>query len=277
VLVGAPRLARGVAFATGAAVGVLPLLAYQWVVYGSPLHTPYDDVVAVAGESGHDVVGPNGEGFLGVTAPRFSDAVRLLVDDRGLLILSPLVLAGIIGLVALWRTGRRAESLTCLTIAAAFLVYNAGYTPVFGGIFAGGSPGPRLLLASLPFLMLGAGVVYRRAPLAVGALLVASTALFAVGTVTYPRIGEEGTGPWTWWEYLRESSFIDTMTVELGGPDGWAAVIPFFLALAVVLAVGFSAVRQRVSRSQVAVAAAAVGGWAALILTAPFLIAAAGG
>ena len=27
---------------------------------------------------------------------------------------------------------------------AAFLVYNSGYTPVFGGIFGGGSPGPRL-------------------------------------------------------------------------------------------------------------------------------------
>ena len=72
-----PRLARGVAYSTGAVVGVLPLILYQWIVYDSPLHTPYDDVVAVAGKSGHDVVGPNGEGFLGVTTPRFSDAVRL--------------------------------------------------------------------------------------------------------------------------------------------------------------------------------------------------------
>src|SRR4029453_19430218 len=97
-----PRLARGVAYAAGAAVGVLPLVVYQWLVYGSPLHTPYDDVVAVAGKSGHDVVGPNGEGFLGVTTPRFSDAVRLLFDDRGLLVLSPLVLAGGPRLLFLW-------------------------------------------------------------------------------------------------------------------------------------------------------------------------------
>ena len=121
--------------------------------------------MAVAGTSGHDVVGPNGEGFLGVTTPRFSDAVSLLVDDdRGLLVLSPLVLAGVVGLVLLWRAGGRAESLTCLTIGAALLVYNSGYTPVFGGIFGGGSPGPRLLLTSLPFVMLGTGVVFRRAP-----------------------------------------------------------------------------------------------------------------
>ena len=214
-----PRLARGAVYATGAVVGALPLVAYHWLVYDSPFHTPYDDVVAVPGKSGHDVVGSNGEGFLGVTTPRFSDAVSLLIDDdRGLLILSPLVVAGIVGLVLLWRAGRRAESLTCLTIGAAMLVYNSGYTPVFGEIWGGGSPGPRLLLTTLPFLMLGAGIVFRQAPLAVIALLVASTAIFAAATVTYPRIGEDGTGPWTWWEYVRESSFIRHWRVRSARP-----------------------------------------------------------
>jgi hypothetical protein len=278
VLGAAPRVARGAAYALGAVVGVLPLVAYQWLVYGSPLHTPYDDVVADAGVSGHDVVGSNGEGFLGVTTPRFSDAVRLLVDDdRGLLILSPLVAAGVVGLVLLWRAGRRAESLTCLTIGAVMLVYNSGYTPVFGGIFGGGSPGPRLLLTSLPFLMLGSGYVFRRAPLAVLALLVASTAIFATATVTYPRIGEEGTGPWTWWEYVRSSTFIDTLTNELGGPGGWISVFPFVLALAAVIVVGAWAGRRRVSRSDVAVAAATVAAWGLLILAAPSLVASVGG
>jgi hypothetical protein len=190
VLTVAPRLVRGAAYAAGAVVGALPLFAYHWLVYGSPLHSPYDDVVAVAGSSGHDVVGSNGEGFLGVTTPRFSDVVNLLIgDDRGLLILSPLYLAGVIGLVLIWRAGRRAEAGTCLAVGSAMLVYNSGYTPVFGEIWGGGSPGPRLLLTSLPFVMLGAGVVFRRAPLAVTALLVASTAIYAAATVTYPRIG----------------------------------------------------------------------------------------
>jgi hypothetical protein len=273
VLASSPRLVRGVSFAAGAAIGVLPLFVYQWLVYDSPFHTPYDDVVAVAGTSGHDVVGPNGEGFLGVTTPGLADAVRLLVDDRGLLVLSPLVLAGVIGLVLLWRAGRRAESLTCLTIGGAFLIYNSGYTPVFGGIFGGATPGPRLLLTSLPFLMLGAGLACRRAPLAVIALLVASTAIFAAATVTNPRVGEEGTGPWTWWEYVRDSSFIDTLTVEFGGPHGWLSVAPFALALSIVLAVGIWASRENVRLTQVAVALAALAGWALLAFTGPSLIA----
>jgi hypothetical protein len=273
-----PRLVRAGTYAAGAVVGALPLFVFHWLVYGSPLHTPYDDVVAVPGASGHDVVGSNGEGFLGVTTPSLSDAVDLLIgDDRGLLILSPLVLAGVIGLVLIWRAGRRAEALTCLTVGAAMLVYNSGYTPVFGEIWGGGSPGPRLLLTSLPFVMLGTGAVFRRAPLAVVALLVASTAVYAAATVTYPRIGEEGTGPWTWWEYIRESTFIDTLTVELGRPRGWAAVVPFVLALTAVIAIGVWSSRQRISRSDGAVAVAALAGWGVLILVAPSLVASVGG
>jgi hypothetical protein len=273
-----PRVVRGGAYAAGAVVGALPLFVFHWLVYGSPLHTPYDDVVAVAGRSGHDVVGSNGEGFLGVTTPRLSDAINLLIgDDRGLLLLSPLVVAGVIGLVLIWRAGRRAEALTCLAVGAAMLVYNSGYTPVFGEIWGGGSPGPRLLLTSLPFVMLGTGAVFRRVPLAVVALLVASTAVYAAATVTYPRIGEEGTGPWTWWDYIRESTFIDTLTVELGGPRGWVAVAPFVLALSVVLVVGVRASIPSVSRRDVVAAVTAVGAWGLLILTAPTLVAAVGG
>ena len=280
VLGSTPRLARGAAYAAGAVVGALPLVAYHWLVYDSPLHTPYDDVVAVPGTSGHDVVGSNGEGFLGVTTPRLTDAVSLLFDDdRGLLILSPLVLAGIVGLVLLWRAGRRAESLTCLTIGAAMLLYNSGYTPVFGEIWGGGSPGPRLLLTSLPFLMLGVGPVFRRAPLAVTALLVASTAIFAAATLTYPRIGEEGTGPWTWWDYVRESTFIETLVAEVGASEGWLPVLPVALALAVVIGVGVWASkpdRRSVSRSQVFIAVAALAGWGLLILASSALANAGG-
>lgn len=278
VLTVAPRLVRGAAYAAGALVGALPLFAYHWLVYGSPLHSPYDDVVAVPGSSGHDVVGANGEGFVGVTTPRFSDVINLLIgDDRGLLILSPLYLAGVIGLVLIWRAGRRAEALTCLAVGAAMLVYNSGYTPVLGEIWGGGSPGPRLLLTSLPFVMLGSGLVFRRAPLASFALLVASTAVYAAATVTYPRIGQGGTGPWTWWKYIRDSTFVDTLTVELGGPGGWLAVVPFVLALAVVIAAGVWTSRRRMSRSDVVIAVAAVASWGVLILAAPSLVASVGG
>ena len=58
--------------------------------------------------------------------------------------------------------------------------------------------------------------------------------------------------------------------VELGGPHGWLSVAPFVVALSAVLAVGIWTGRQRVSRSQAAVAVAAIFGWA-LLLTAASL------
>jgi hypothetical protein len=116
--------------------------------------------------------------------------------------------------------------------------------------------------------MLGTGLAFRRAPLAVLSLLAASTAIFAAATVTYPRIGEEGTGPWTWWEYVRDSRFIDTLTVEFGGPGGWLSILPFVLALAAVVAVAVWTIRRPISRSEVAVAAGAVAGWLLVIVAA---------
>jgi hypothetical protein len=117
-------------------------------------------------------------------------------------------------------------------------------------------------------VMLGTGLVFRRAPLAVLSLLVASTAIFAAATVTYPRIGEEGTGPWTWWEYVRDSRFIDTLTVELGGPGGWLSVFPFVLALAAVVAVAVRTIHRPISRFDVSVAAATVAAWLLVIVAA---------
>jgi 4-amino-4-deoxy-L-arabinose transferase-like glycosyltransferase len=93
VLCQQPRLPRGVTYAVGALAGVLPVIVYQWLVFGSPLHTPYDDVVAVPGASGHDVVRSNGEGILGVATPRVSNAISLLIGVKNyLLIQLPVIL-----------------------------------------------------------------------------------------------------------------------------------------------------------------------------------------
>ena len=125
--------------------------------------------------------------------------------------------------------------------------------------------------------MLGTGVVFRRAPLAGTSLLVASTAIFAAATVTYPRIGEERTAMDVV-GVLHKSSFIDTLTIELGGPDGWVSVAPFaFRCLGRPRRRRLYQPPSSVSRSQVVVAAAAVVAWGLLVLTAPTLMAIVGG
>ena len=47
-----------------------------------------------------------------------------------------------------------------LAVAAVYFLYNAGYWLPFGG----GTPGPRFLIPTLPFLALGLAVAWRRWP-----------------------------------------------------------------------------------------------------------------
>ncbi len=74
----------------------------------------------------------------------------MLLDGRGLLVISPVLLASLVGL-ALYARQARAEALTAGAIALAFVAATAGYFLPDGGL----SPGPRFATAALPFCLLG--------------------------------------------------------------------------------------------------------------------------
>jgi hypothetical protein len=82
---------------------------------------------------------------------------------------------GAIGLGFLFRRGHRAEALAAGTIAIVYLLINSGYESPFGG----NSPGPRFLVAVLPFLAVGFGAVFKRFPLTTAALASWRDALMA--------------------------------------------------------------------------------------------------
>ena len=82
--------------------------------------------------------------------PDLRTALSLLPSEKGLLVVTPLCVAALLGLPALWRAGRRAEPLVCAAVPALFLAYNASYYLPFGGQ----GPGPRFLVPALPFLAL---------------------------------------------------------------------------------------------------------------------------
>jgi hypothetical protein len=254
---------RGLAYASGVAIGVAPLLLYNLWAFGSMTHFSYADAVKVPGYTGHDVLGLNDGGFFGIGAPSLHVAVQLLFSSKGLLTLSPVLVMSLAGLVTLYRRGRRAESLVIGAVALAFLVYNSGYYLPFGG----GSPGPRFLIPILPFLGVPLAIAYRRWPALTVALAIPSALMAIAATVTLPMIGNGDIGYWA--HVISIGRFEQTVLTVLGLGNGWLALSPFLLALAAaaVLAV-LATPRLRLAR-HASFAAVAVGGWACLAALAP--------
>jgi hypothetical protein len=126
----------------------------------------YTNAVIHQGQTGHDMVGSLASGFYGITPPRVEVAVELLASQRGLLVVTPVVTAGLVGLVPLARRGFAREAVLVGGLFGAYLVYLAGYAFPFGG----DAPGPRLFTPVLPLLVLPLAVALRRRPVATGAL-----------------------------------------------------------------------------------------------------------
>ena len=226
-------ISRALAYAAGALLGALPALAFNAWTLGSPLKLAYSHAVAVVGNSGHFSLGLNSDGFFGITAPRFEAARDLLLAGRGLLVLTPVVVIAVVGVALMYRRGHRAEALAIAGVALAYFLYNSGYWQPYGG----GTPGPRFLIPTLPFLALGFAFAYRRLPATTLALAVPSILWMVAASLTYPLIGEQGTGYWV--DDLRNGVLEHTVLTVLGVHPNWLAAAPVLLA--VIAALGFAA------------------------------------
>jgi hypothetical protein len=106
------------------------------------------------------VVGLNDGGFFGIEMPDPQIAIDLLVANKGLLTLAPVLAVALAGIVLLHRRGLRAEAYVIAAMFLLYLTYNSGYWLPFGG----GSPGPRFLIPVLPFLAVPLALAWRRWP-----------------------------------------------------------------------------------------------------------------
>lgn len=247
-------------FAAGVVAGVLPLLAFDLWAFRNPLHLSYANAVRVPGASGHDVLGANASGFFGIGVPSFRVGAELLFSPRGLLLLSPVLIAALAGLVRLGRGPHRREAIAAAAVFALFLVYNAGYYLPFGGYV----PGPRFLIATIPFLGLGLAAAFAAWPFVTSVLGAFSIGAMTVATAAEPLLGNDDTHSWVvrW----RHGDFARSVLTQFGIGHGWLAVLPFLAAIGV--AVIAAAPRTRFALTAlVPVAAVAV-----LFLAAPDLL-----
>jgi hypothetical protein len=127
----------------------IPLLAYNYEIFGTPFHLAYANVVGQMGDGMRT-------GFFGIFVPNLKVAAEILFGRyRGVLWLSPILIPAGIGLIWwLIVPGSRLRAAAIFLIVLFYILLNAGYLYWHGGW----STGPRHITPSYPFLALALGV-----------------------------------------------------------------------------------------------------------------------
>ena len=207
------------------ALGVLPgatlLGAYDWLAFGAPWRLSYR---YVTGEFARDQT----SGFFGIAVPHPHILLIVLAGSGGLLVISPVVAAAAWGLVLLGRR-YRPEAIVCAGVTLFFVLINSGYFLPYGGT----SPGPRFMIAALPFLALGLGPVFARHPRMTTLLAAVSIVAISALTLTWasPHAGDHT----IWVDLARlpvelgSSRFVQLLVANalnwLDVPRIWAAAV----------------------------------------------------
>jgi hypothetical protein len=246
-------LTRAGAYIAGGVVGIVPLLLYNHYAFHSWTHLAYSDVPRQQ------------HGFFGIGAPSLKVLATLLLDSRGLLTISPVLIMGAIGTVLLYRRGKRAEALTIGGICLCYVGYNSGYYLPFGGGFMG----PRFLTTVLPFLAVPLGVALKRFPGPTIALAAVSIITTVIATITHPLIGYENEAV-VWTRFLSKGFFQPTIATAYGLGRGWGGIWPFLVAAgAGALLAALATPRMRLTLQTLAAGVAALAAWGLFAAIAP--------
>ena len=165
----------------------------------------------------------------------------------------------------LYRRGYRAEAFLVAAIGLGFLLYSSGYFLPFGGAV----PGPRFLIATLPFVCFPLALAYRRWPGPTIALAAASIVALGIPMITRPLPGAEtDLRTWTW--LLEKGHLTPTVVSIFKIHNEWAALIPTFAAALAALVLAVRAAPGLIVgwRSLVAGAGLAIG-WAIFAAAGP--------
>jgi hypothetical protein len=252
-----PRLQRLLAFGAGGIVGLIPVLGFNAWAFGNPFHLAYSGIALNPGAGG--VEQSSGDsGFFTLHLPSFRVALELLLSQRGLFVLTPVVACGIAGCVLLWRRGFRAEAVLISVLSVVEVAWNSGHNGIYMSL-GGFVPGPRFLIAVLPFLCFALAPALRRAPATVGVVAFISIVSMTVATSAEPLLGNDDTRHWL--SRIKDGNFTNTVVSLAGVGHGWIAILPFYGLVLVAIAAVIAATPLRIERRDVLRAGLALVAW----------------
>jgi hypothetical protein len=208
VLVAQRAWSRLAAFAVGGSPFVVLLLGYQWLAYGSPFAVSYSEKPV------HDAEP------LVVGIPSPLRLLEVLGGSRGLLLFSPVVALAAWGLWRLARSEgaeRRRHGIVGLAVLGSFLVLQASWVNPWGGE----APGPRYVIPSLPFLIVGMAEVWSVAPAARRVAVRWSVLAMAMPVVALHLTPQGTFAVASQLQSLREFGPTPTLWTMALGPLGW--------------------------------------------------------
>lgn len=175
---------------------------YHAAAFGSPFASGYGD------KQEHE-----GASLLVTGLPRPTTMAAMLFGSRGLLIFTPVVAVGVVGLVLRWRRTRDEAAMVALAVVAGFVLLQAGWQNPWGG----DGPGPRYVIPMLPFLGLGLGWAWPRTPALVRRWVAGVSVVSMVSaTVTYHLLSEG---------QLVLVGHIQTLATEGPNPTVWSIAL----------------------------------------------------
>lgn len=202
------------------------LAFYNWALFGSALTLSYQWSAFVeppkqAAETLEIFAGPSFERFLSV-----------LFSPRGLFVATPVVLAALLGLVLMWRRGRRVDVLVPGLVFASLLMVQFSW----GSSFAGGA-GARYLTPALPFLVAPLAVAWSEWRVATPLLAGFSVITTVLATFTNPQLPSEFHSGLEHWLVLAADGLVaeTVFTLRFGATGRLVHVLLVGLAILMIV------------------------------------------
>lgn len=218
------------------ALGGVPLAVllgwYHTLAFGGPFEVGYR----------YSQFAEHQSGVVGVRPPDPGTTFTVLFAERGLFVLTPIVLVGVVGLVTMLvrRQEPRTDVIVSLVVFGVFVAIMGGWS----NPWAGASPGARYVTAGLPFLAGGVAWAWKRAPALVAAAAIAGGLAMGIATFTLPLAQPTEPSALLWWiGRAGEGRWADTLLT--GALGDWAILLPLAAAIAVGVVLLYGESRER--------------------------------